>query len=151
MKIFVWAVIIIVGAAIIAGFFVVGSPQTERLRRFDNRRMSDLQNIQSQIVNFWQSKGRLPDLLDELRDDISGWSAPRDPQTAVEYGYIKGEDLNFSLCANFIFASNEVAVEFPAYPLFGLEENWAHPEGKYCFERRIDPDRYPQFEKPAVR
>src|SRR3989344_4396636 len=37
--------------AIIAGFFIVGTPQQARIYRFDTQKVNDLQNIQSQIVS----------------------------------------------------------------------------------------------------
>lgn len=153
MKLFVYSVIAVVSAAIVAGFFIVGSPQTERLRRFDERRVSDLQNIQWQIVSFWQQKERLPESLDELADDISGWKAPKDPETGGQYEYAKGADLSFEVCASFVLESEKDAtsIESPLYPpVFdgnGNLENWAHPKGKHCFERKIDPERYPPYEK----
>ena len=82
----------------------MGSPFTLRMKRFDERRVSDLQNIQYQIVNFYQRKGELPNRLDELEDPISGFILPRDPNPASfvgynpgVYGYIKVSDLSFKL------------------------------------------------------
>ena len=45
---------VLVAAAIVAGFFIMGTPGQVRLYRFDNEKLADLQNIQWQIVNFWQ-------------------------------------------------------------------------------------------------
>ncbi|MEK7148063.1 MAG: DUF5671 domain-containing protein, partial [Patescibacteria group bacterium] len=50
------ALVVILGS-IIAGFMVIGSPASQRARRYDNTRVSDLQNIQWQIVNYYQQKG----------------------------------------------------------------------------------------------
>lgn len=146
MKIFVYSVIAVVAAVIIAGFFIVGSPQTERLRRFDERRVSDLQNIQWQIVNFWQQKERFPKDLNELRDDVSGWTAPADPETAKPYKYEPGEGFSFVLCADFLLPSEG---DYPAESglYLGGEDNWTHGAGEHCFERKIDPERYPPYEK----
>jgi len=74
--------------------------------RFDDQRVADLQNIQAQIVyNFWQQKGSLPDTLDELNDDISGFRAPVDPASGGAYEYRRLGDLGFKLCAVFSSAS----------------------------------------------
>ena len=83
-KIFAYPVSAIVLVAIAAGFFMVGSPQEERLRKFDERRISDLQVIQGQIINFWQLKEKLPQNLAELSDTISGFRAPIDPESGAE-------------------------------------------------------------------
>lgn len=148
MKLFVWAVIIVVAASIVAGFFIVGSPYTERMRRFDDERVADLQNIQWQIVNFWQQKERFPKDLNELRDDVSGWIAPLDPETSEPYKYMPGEGFSFSLCAKFLLPS-EAGALYPAPDFYIESGNWTHEAGERCFERIIDPERYPPFAKPA--
>lgn len=155
MKYFVYTVIGIVVAAIIAGFFIVGSPKEERLRRFDERRVQDLQFLQSEIINYWLTKSRLPENVFALRDDIRGVAIPRDPQTGDEYRYEVKGSLTFSLCAS--FARPSVAppgVPKPVRPIepsyFG-EENWQHGAGFICFERTIDPERYrPREPEPKV-
>ena len=145
MRFLVWLVIIIVGAATISGYFVAGSPFRERMRKFDERRINDLQSIQWQIVNYWQRKEKLPDSLENLTDDISGFSAPRDPETGSPYEYQKLGDSKFQLCADFKMESS-LSSNYPklAYPEFGGgNENWSHGIGQKCFERSIDPDLYP--------
>ncbi|MDP3785305.1 MAG: DUF5671 domain-containing protein [bacterium] len=147
-KYFAYGSSALVLAAAVLAFFVVGSPQEERLRRFDGRRISDLQVIQGQIINFWQNKERLPKNLAELRDDISGFLPPGDPESRKEYVYEKIADLSFKLCANFNRPSLEdnpkilrPAVPYQAEPYFG-GESWRHKEGHVCFERKIDPEIY---------
>ena len=93
MKMLVWAVSFGVLASIIGGFFIIGSPFTLRMKRFDERRVNDLQNIQYQIVNFYQRKGVLPNSLDELKDPLSGFNIPLDPDTNASYEYEKVTDL----------------------------------------------------------
>ncbi len=153
-KIFVWAVSTVVGVAIIAGFFVAGSPFKQRLVRFDSQKVGDLQTIQWQIVNYWQQKERLPEKLDDLIDDISGFRPPLDPQTGATYEYQATEALAFELCAEFNLSSEESqiggkerfavpAVPFPVEGPFGAQaESWSHPAGRHCFERTIDPEIY---------
>jgi type III secretory pathway component EscU len=53
-KYFAWISGIVILAVIIGAFFIVGSPNTARLIQFDQQRVSDLQNIQSNIINYWQ-------------------------------------------------------------------------------------------------
>ncbi len=151
MKYFVYFIIAVVAAAIVGGFFVVGSPNEARLRAFDERRIQDLQSIQGQIVYFYQSKSRLPNTLAELRDDISGFIPPQDPQTSVEYTYTTQGSLTFSLCATFNLPSNakmNTNVARPmAYPAGEISQSWDHATGNVCFERTIDPDLYPPIPK----
>lgn len=142
MRLFALGVIAIVAIATISGFFVSGSPFRERLRRFDERRVSDLVVIQAQIISYWQRKGALPGGLSDLDDSISGFRAPVDPETNEGYGYKETGDVNFELCADFKTASSEVqnGPRMPYGP-YGTD-NWNHGTGRVCFERAIDPDLY---------
>lgn len=144
MKIFVYTVILIVAASIIAGFFIVGSPSKERLVRLDEGRASDLQFIQSEIVNFWMNKDRLPETLSELEDDLRGVIIPIDPESKEPYEYQIISPLSFRLCARFSTASREdLATIKPAMSPFGdISVNWEHGLGHWCFDRTIDPDFY---------
>ncbi len=146
MRIFIYTVIGIVVAAVIAGFFIVGSPKEERLRRFDDRRIQDLQGIQSEIINYWINKGKLPENLGLLKDDIRGVVIPKDPETGSDYQYQVKGILSFSLCADFARQSlgAPVSAPKPAYPAGGYpaDQNWDHAAGLVCFERTIDKDFY---------
>lgn len=150
MKLFVWTAIILGSATIISGFFVAGSPQAERLRRFDDQRINDLQNIQSQIIYYWQAKEKLPQSLDEIKNDINGFTAPVDPETQESYIYKITNDKSFGLCAVFKTLDDELENRndemVPINP-FGSTENWLHGQGLTCFQRTIDPDLFPPFRK----
>ena len=54
-----WAAGVLVLVTIIAGFFIIGTPQQMRVQKQDAIRLQDLQNIQWQIVNYWQQKESL--------------------------------------------------------------------------------------------
>ena len=94
MKYFSYIIIAVVAVAVVAGFFIVGSPADERLRRADEQRVYNLQDIQNQVVYYWQSKEKLPADLNSLTDNISGWKAPRDPKTNEAYTYQTTGDLH---------------------------------------------------------
>ena len=159
IKLLAWAVSFAVLASIVGGFFIMGSPFTLRMKRFDERRVSDLQNIQYQIVNFYQRKGSLPNNLDELKDPIAGFNIPLDPDSAVPYGYEKVSDLNFKLCADISLASNaqidsKYTTRSMPMPIssefFPVNENWQHQKGAVCFDRKIDKDLYPILKNPKM-
>lgn len=140
--------------AIVSGFFIMGTPGEVRMMRYDSQKVSDLQNIQWQVVNYWQQKEALPASLAELQDPISGWKSPLDSQSGEPYKYEKTGDMSFKLCATFNWAVTEETygrdmVARPAYE-YGIEtDNWLHGEGEHCFDRTIDPDRYPAYPKIA--
>jgi hypothetical protein len=148
IKVFVWAVIAMVAAVIVTGFFVVGSPSTSRARRFDNTRVYDLQALQGQITYYWQSKAKLPAVTNELTDSISGFKAPVDPENGASYVYEATGTTTFKLCATFNLKSEGAdANSNYAYPVGGTMDNWTHEAGYVCYERVIDPELYKQFEK----
>ncbi len=147
MKYFAYTIIGIVALTIIAGFFIVGSPAQERLRRTDDQRVQYLQIIQSEIINYWMSKARLPEKLADLEDNIRGFVAPNDPVTSAAYEYVVRGPEMFTLCATFDLpntATSETLTPKPlsmSYPASG-ESNWQHQAGYTCFERTIDTDFY---------
>jgi hypothetical protein len=133
--------------AILLGFSVFGSPNSQRERRYDAERVSDVQGIQWQLVNYWQQKGTLPGTLDKLEDSISGYRLPTDPKTNASYSYELTGPTSFKLCATFDRASdssNSSVQHAPSYPAVGRSnESWEHTQGTHCFSRTIDPDLYP--------
>lgn len=148
-------------AAIVAGFFIVGSPMMARDVRLDMQRVSDLQNVQQQIVTFYQQKQSLPATLTELADPLSYYTLPKDPTTGADYTYERTGNLSFKVCADFAREGKDlkgrggfgrdVAVSYPYPGSDPMNENWQHGAGITCFERTIDPERYPPFEKPILR
>lgn len=145
----------IVVLTIVAGFFIVGTPRQARLARFDAQRVSDLQNIQWQIVSYWQQKQKLPKSLSDLSDPISGFFAPLDPETRQDYEYKETAATSFQLCAIFNKESRKTmngSLERP-YPTTPVAikgermDNWQHGAGRVCFDRAIDPERYPPLQK----
>lgn len=151
----------IVLVSMVWGFAIMGSPMAAREKRFDDNRVSDLQNIQWQIVNYWQQKGRFPKSLAELEDQISGYRVQVDPETKSEYEFNLGEGYAFELCATFnhstigekerLAGRGEFEGTYPSIPpIMGKTspaESWEHEKGRFCFERVLDPDLYPVRQK----
>ncbi|MFA5830591.1 MAG: DUF5671 domain-containing protein [Candidatus Paceibacterota bacterium] len=139
----------IVLGSIVLSFFLVGSPADQRAVRFDDQRVSDLQNTQYQIISYWQQKEVLPDTLADLTDSVSGFVPPTDPDTRMQYEYAAKGQLAFELCATFGAKSIDNGAPDRMYAVpaekggMGVPaENWAHEAGRSCFERTIDPAIY---------
>ena len=153
LDMFSWIISAIVVLAVVWGFVIIGSPFAQREKRFDERRVQDLQVIQSQVVNYWQRKVFLPRALSDLEDTISGFTVPRDPETGDEYEYIvtREKEIEFQLCAIFRGADmNSAGSDSVTKPVFvrgEYNENWQHETGRFCFTRTIDPDLYPPLNK----
>ena len=151
MKYFIYVVVAVVFVLVIAGFFIIDSPATERALRFDETRIYDLQALQSNIIYYWQGKQELPKTLAELVDPTRGISVPVDPETGAAYGYNVGGPLEFSLCADFSkaaadqnaqYGSPQVLQSAPAGAPYPTDSGWAHAAGNVCFDRKIDTAFY---------
>lgn len=154
------AIVVIAGMIIgvIAGFLIIGSPAHIRDLRLDGQRVSDLSQIQSQVVYYYQQKRALPRTLTDLSDPLSGFTVPVDPQTNAPYRYETTGPLSFELCAIFHAVSADTKGRGPSYgpnvsyPVpagLGGDENWQHAVGETCFTRTIDPQKFPPT--PAVK
>jgi len=153
-KYFAWAASIVILIAVIGAFFIVGSPANARLAQLDQQRIGDLQNVQWQVVSYWQRKGQLPQSLSDLKDDISGYYVPVDPETNQPYEYnIKDSaGLTFELCAIFSLESKDEISRgkpVPAYPAYDgmYSQSWNHAADRVCFKRTIDKQLYPPIGK----
>lgn len=150
---------LIVVISIMSAFLIIGSPRTQRVMRYDSQKISDLQSIQSNLISIYQQTGNLPESLEAMRDPLSWFVVPVDPQskekaddgTPISYVYSKTSNTTFTLCAYFnlpSFDANDAespyAVPVVADPAL---EYWKHDAGKVCFDRTIDPLKYPVNEK----
>ncbi len=167
--------ILLVLGAIFYSFSVIGSPMKQRSLRLDDSRIGDLQNIQYQIINFYQQKEKLPATLEELSNPLTGSYVPVEPEfekgMKYEYNILDAKALKFELCATFAepipkgwneyrgggsipmpYAAYEkdMAMSYP-YPGGGTNESWDHEAGRTCFERTIDKDIYPPYPKQPER
>jgi hypothetical protein len=144
------AVGVLAAVSVISGFFIIGTPTHVRMLRFDEQKVQDLQSMQYQVTNYYQVKRELPETLDQLSDPLSGYTVPLDPQSQASYEYVKTDKLQFSLCAVFNEPSPKMGGKgsFPqrdiGYLSYGPDsETWQHEAGRTCFERTLDPERYP--------
>ena len=151
MKLFSYIIIAVVAIAIIAGFFVLGTPQAERLKKIDYQKTFNLQDLQYQVIEYWQNKKKLPENQDQLINDVIGKRPPVDPETKAPYVYriVEGKELTFEICADFLTesGSSDLVEPYPLYGYYGTEPadwNWQHGIGQTCFERTIDPDLFSQ-------
>jgi hypothetical protein len=125
----------IVLTAIVWGFVILGSPFTERLRKFDDRRVEDLREIRDAItrmvVKYENGEPTLlrplPPTLEKLAayvetEELYEQVRLYDPQTGEKYGYkVQGES-KFELCAAFSLQRDEKEDMF-----------WNHPAGRHCY------------------
>jgi hypothetical protein len=143
--------LVIILSSIIWGFAILGSPHTQQLIKYDNQKVTDLQNIQYQVINYWQMNGMIPTSLSDINATQQYVVIPKDPQSKTTYEYDKTGTMTFDLCAEFNkenMNQNQypVAAAPVSYPVKGTilqNDNWNHPAGHQCFSRVIDPVAYP--------
>lgn len=137
----------VVLASIVLGFSIIGSPETQRLIRYDEQKVNDLSNIQNRVTAYYQQTGELPRNLSDLDDPLTFGPLPEDPQ-GMPYEYYQESELEFVLCAEFNHASRRGGdyfyedVRVPAST--ARSSIWNHQGGYQCFQRTIDPDFFPQ-------
>lgn len=135
MKKFAAAAIAFVIAVTLLGFYIAGSPFTQRKRRFDTQRIQDLSQLQSKILCYRNGHKRLPNGLSALASDTTGFEVPRDPETGVQYEYHVTNDTEFDLCATFTLSTTKGDYERP-WGIYGASAGaWRHPAGRTCFHR----------------
>ncbi len=106
---FALAASIVVAFAVAWGFFLVGSPATRRLERFDERRLQDLQTIAREIQSMVENenkkgtlKGPLPKTLEEAAQRARDQRLnSRDPETNEPYRFRIKNETTYELCATF--------------------------------------------------
>jgi len=141
-KISAAVVSLILLSSVVCGIVVIGSPSEQRARAMDEQRISDLMSIQNEIVyTWWENKGDIPEILDNLTNPINGFVVPKDPVTGENYEYIRVSKNTFQLCAILETENLNTDAKISQYPYpvkNGVNENWQHDVGRNCFERTID-------------
>lgn len=154
-------------AAIVWGVAITGGPAEARLRRLDDRRLSDMSGVQYEIQNYWLERGEMPVSLASLSDPMRGYSLPVDPMTGAGYEYraiadngfatttqgIRMRTASFELCATFdtermiggaaeVYQKSMSDLQYmesslPSYYSGDTSPHWNHKKGRSCFQREI--------------
>lgn len=124
-------VTILVGASVVTGLILGGSPAEERLRRFDQQRIMSLQQIQNVVIESYVAQfDRLPTSLDEaMRRSPASPDIYADPETKQLYTYEVLSTETYQLCASFSLPSE--AQTDATSPM------WSHGVGYSCFTLQI--------------
>jgi len=129
------ALVIIVGS-IVWGFVVLGSPRAQRLIKYDEQKVSDLQNINNQVTRYYTDQGVIKDTLKEMFDRGDYYPTLLDRETQQPYEYKKTSEKTYELCAQFNKASDEKNSVLTIYDPYG-GGMWMHPAGHYCFKQTL--------------
>ncbi len=157
VRVFAGLVAATVGAAIVGGLFLAGSPGRARLTRLDDRREVDLQMISGAVDVFWSQNQELPADLDQLsRERGVRLRSIRDPETAEPYEYRPTGEKSYELCASFDREDEGPEDRYRSEPSAGRELFWTHGAGRVCFPveaavlSRVVLEPQPTLEEPRV-
>jgi hypothetical protein len=123
------AATVVVVAAIVAGIVVLGPPSDERARRLDQKRIFDLQQLESAVGYYQRQHKRLPASVEELASGSTMNVNVRDPISGKPYELRVVNDTAYELCATFDLDSKGESG-------YG-EVFWAHRAGRHCFNRTV--------------
>lgn len=96
-----WVLAAVVAGTIMGSFLVLGSPASQKERRFDETRSYDLRSIETDIGNYAYDMNSLPGSLSDLSSQYY------DSQTGLPYEYKPTGATTYMLCANFSRNSDE--------------------------------------------
>lgn len=127
----------LVAVTIVYGIFLAGSPSTERDRRLDTQRLTDIRTIADATLNIVYGKDRwskpmpfppsamkpLPTNLDVIVSETVDQRVPSADPEGIPYEYFIEDRTHFSVCSTFIFEDREQFAPF-----------WNHPAGSYCYK-----------------
>ena len=123
-----------VGLAVVAGFWVLGTPGRQREIAADRQRLEDMAAIAQRLHEQYLNDDRF-----ELPATLPAGDLRNDPLTNQPYEYERLGDRDFALCATFdTDSSTHRLTNQAASP---DAERWQHPEGRHCVE--FDVTTYP--------
>ena len=133
-------VVAVVLAAVVVGVILLDSPAQERLRRLDERRVSDLSELGRAVSVYWTQEGSLPSSLNELSRDREFYADLSDPETGEPYEYRAIDDTTYELCAVFARKTGNGERKVPYGYL------WFHGSGRQCLQlEAYDVNRVPEY------
>ena len=134
--------IIAVAIGIVAGFWVLGTPNRQRLIAADRKRIQDLRSIVWRLYEDAE-KARDRGQPVALPESLEGRDRTTDPITKLAYEYHRLSETTYELCAE--FATDSSTYPLSPAPRDGQEKDWQHPQGRHCFEFDVTEDASPAF------
>lgn len=129
---------VVVLGVVISGFMNARTPDEVREARLDDQQISDLQEIQWQIEQYYRMNDELPQSITAAYEDLT---APTAPEGRPGYSYTLSEEIvsdRYELCATFAFDSTNSTYERPVTipaTIYDKGYDWSHEAGEWCFSR----------------
>ncbi|MBP9842865.1 MAG: hypothetical protein KBC62_02560 [Candidatus Pacebacteria bacterium] len=137
---FAYGAIAVVIASLAYGFTSIEAPTEVREQKLDATQVSDLQQIQWRVQDYYLTNQKLPENLGTLGEP----AAPTAPEGRADYKYNVTNE-GFELCATFAQPSNPDEFMGGTMPIsekgfIKNPDNWQHGAGETCFSRIINKD-----------
>jgi hypothetical protein len=142
-KLFLLAGTFLVAVLVTLGAALVRSPGEMQLVKLDERRVSDLRELNRAVHQYYRHHGVLPANLDQLPTATPSRGEMVDPNTGERYAYQITGDLDFNLCAKFDLADGGRREDYPHFYDTDLGVDWRHDAGPSCYAltvRERDPE-----------
>ncbi len=128
--------LVVVLISLVAGFTYIETPAEVREMRIDERQITDLQDIQWRIEEYYQVRGGFPESIDDL---YIGERVPAAPDGRPDYRYVLTSEDTYELCATFAHESRDLGrYPSPVFPAKETNYTWGHGVGEVCFTRVIE-------------
>lgn len=125
---------VVVVAALVLGFMNSETPKEVREARIDDNQITDLQDMQWRIEDYYRVHSTLPETVGDVYDSLP---VPLAPENRAAYEYKPTSTTTYELCATFAQDSNQNDYRYAA-PISEKNYTWTHSAGKWCFERTIE-------------
>lgn len=121
----VWIVsIVIIGT----GFYLAGTPVSQKSVQLDTTRMGDFSNINSAISTYFGTHQKLPPSLSDITNT---YTVTTDPETRKPYTYQPVSATSYKLCTTFSLASKDLTPT-PNYTYNTIALDTSHKKGYDC-------------------
>lgn len=136
---------LIVILSLVFGFMRIETPAVVREMKIDTQEIIDLSSIQSNIQQFYELQGSLPQSLSDAYP--KGLIIPIAPFGRDAYVYTVTGTSSFKLCTSFAYPTSKseqmmigtVSAPTMVGTLVKNANNWDHGAGAWCFDRAVVP------------
>ena len=121
---------VLVVPLIILGFFVVGSPSTQKAVQLDRTKMTDFNQIDSIVQSYYVKNKTLPSAINQIKDFYPHINI-QDPDTHADYKYKVTSPTTYKLCTTFALESKGDGADL-------YYEAKSHKKGNDCIPYTLD-------------
>lgn len=89
------------------GFILAGNPLSQQAIKYDYTRLSDFDQIEAAINNYYSNYGTLPASMAQLKSTAGSYLSIQDPETRRAYTYQQTSSTAYKLCATFSLDSKD--------------------------------------------